>query len=316
MRDLFALLGHLLWGLVLITVKATASVTRFLYRSMSRKREQRRQRAPSNAVNSPEQATLADTGPATIIQTSPYEVADRIVSIRLDPPVGVINLRIFAAAKNVKRDLIINEPRLKSLMRGRRHTFPDAVFNPVEGLEPIKEDTLALAEALINTLGNQSVRAAKHAPASQKTKTSPVATAPAVVAAAPVVAVTAPAHMVQPAQASVSHERKEMPTKVYAPKPAAGITYVGKLITAKTETMTPPGRRPYETFQAILLLDNGIEMPLRGAELERELTGASCEVGQRVAITPVGKVPVTLASGEEGSKNLYRVQNLSERAKG
>ncbi len=309
MRDFCAGLGYLMWGLCRIIIRTAAFMLRSLIRAVRRKREQRRRLAPSIAVNAPEQDAVASTGPATIIQTSAYEVADRIASIRLDPPVGIINLRIYSAARIVKRDLIINEPRLMSMMRGRRHTFPDAVYDPVQGLDALKDDSVALAETLINTLGNQSVRAAKPAPTVQKAKTVPAAPAPAV-AVAPAQAPLSPPASSQ-ASMPAGHERKEVHAKVFAPKPAAGITYVGKLLAARTETMTPPGRAPYETFQAILLLDNGVEMPLRGAELERELTGAACQVGQRVAITPVGKVPVALANGGEGSKNLYQVRNLS-----
>lgn len=79
---------------------------------------------------------------------------------------------------------------------------------------------------------------------------------------------------------------------------------------AGSKRMTPQNRDPYEVFEAVLLLDNGAELPLRGAELEREITTSGCKVGQRLAITPMGKVPVTLASGAEGSKNLYKVQGL------
>ncbi len=311
MRDFLVGLGFLLWGLCRIIIKPVACVLRAFINNMRRKGAQRRQMAPSIAVNTPAQEAIAETGPATIIQTSTYEVADRIVPIRLDPPVGIINLRIYSAARIVKRDLIVNEPRLMSMMRGRRHTFPDVSYDPVQGLESVKDDTVTLAETLINTLGNQSVRAAKPAPAVQKTKIAPAVQAPAAAVAPP--QSLSPAPVVAQSAHPAGHERKEVQSKVFAPKPAAGITYVGKLLAAQTETMRPPGRAPYETFQATLLLDNGVEMPLRGAELERELTGAACQVGQRVAITPVGKVPVALANGGEGSKNLYQVKNLSER---
>ena len=41
---------------------------------------------------------VRDFGPDTIIHTSKYEAADRIIGIRLDPPVGVINLRVYNKA--------------------------------------------------------------------------------------------------------------------------------------------------------------------------------------------------------------------------
>jgi hypothetical protein len=67
-------------------------------------------------------------------------------------------------------------------------------------------------------------------------------------------------------------------------------------------------------FTAIIQMDNGAEFPLRGAELERELELADCQLGDRISITPMGKVPVTLTNGGEGKKNLYKVQNLQEKA--
>lgn len=310
MRDFFVGIGFLVWGLCrLIIIRPLAFTYRTAFRAVQRRQTEKRHRAPSIAVNAPDQVQIAESGPATIIQMSGYEIADRIASIRLEPPVGVINFRVYNALGIVKRDLIINEPQLKSLMRGRRHTFPDAAYDPVQGLDFIKDETVALAEALINTVGNQSVRAAKIVPMN-RSKAGPAATQ---VSTAPVTAAQPVAS--PPPAAAAGSERRDVPTTVFAPKPAAGITYVGKLISARTERMTPPGRAPYETFQAMLLLDNGVEMPLRGAELERELTSAACQVGQRVAITPVGKVPVALATGGEGSKNLYRVQNMSDKGR-
>lgn len=311
MRDIFIGVGFLLWGLCrFLIVMPLVAIGRGGYTVVRRKASQIKQRQPSIAVNSPAHALVAETGPATIIQASAYDVADRIVSIRLDPPVGVINLRVYTNARVVKRDLIISEPRLKALMRGRRHTFPDAPYDSIEGLDGLKDETVEIAEALINTLGNQSVKAVKTQKLERVAK-SPVAAAPPAAVAAQGSEAERPDGLDgkhRPATA----DRNPESGKVYAPKPHTGITYVGSLVAAGTETMTPKGRVPYETFQAVLLLDNGVEMPLRGGELERELTGAQCQVGQRIAITPMGKVPVSLANGDEGSKNLYRVQNLSK----
>lgn len=99
--------------------------------------------------------------------------------------------------------------------------------------------------------------------------------------------------------------------RVFAPQPTVGITYVGKLTQAGAHRVTPKGRDAYEVFQATIEMDNGAVLPLRGSELERELESAGCRIGERVAITPMGKVPVALSSGGEGSKNLYKVDNLA-----
>lgn len=259
-----------------------------------------------------------DTGPDTIAHASKYEAADRIVGIRLDPPVGVINLRVYNRARVVKRDLIVNEPVLKALMKGSRHNFPEVKFDPVEGLEAIKDETVELAEKLINDLGNRSVKARKprkddfpraqsapatSAPAKEAPKQDPVRETPKAEPARPQVQ----------AQAQAAPPKPSVEAKTVTPTIKTGYTYVGQLRRAGTQLQRPPGRPPYEVFEATLLLDNGAELALRGGELERELTAAGCQIGQKVAITPMGKLPVHLADGGEGKKNLYRVENLARK---
>lgn len=247
---------------------------------------------------------VTDTGPSTVIMTNDFEVADRIVSIRLDPPVGVINLRIYNELAVVKRDLIVSEPCLRTLMKGRRHTLPDVPYDRVVGLDEIKDGTIEAVEKLINELGNRSVRATRprkddfvrSKPPVQHTAPAPEAAKVEQTKAAPVV------QMVPKADPPM--------TSVVAPKVTTGFTYVGRLVKAGCETVNPKGRPSYEVFEATLQLDNGAELALRGAELERELSANGCNVGQRVAITPMGKVPVTLGNGSEGSKNLYRVARI------
>ena len=92
-----------------------------------------------------------------------------------------------------------------------------------------------------------------------------------------------------------------------------GFTYQGRLTKAGPQIQRPPNKRSFEVFEATIQLDNGAELALRGAELERELLAAGVQLGNRVAITPMGKVPVQLANGEEGKKNLYRVENLARK---
>lgn len=252
---------------------------------------------------------------ARAVQNIDFQAADRIISIGLMPAVGVINLRVYKASKTIKRDLIINEPRLRAIMKGRRFTFADTAFDPKSDLEEVKDETVQLAEDLINRLGNARVKGkkptkdeqraeiAKPAPVAkakdpeqQKTQAQPVAKQQAKPAA--------------PSKSTSVEKPKGMESKVFAPTPTVGITYVGVLKQSGSHRMTPRDREPYEVFQATILLDNGAELPLRGAELERELDAAGCQVGERVSITPMGKVPVTLAGGREGSKNLYKVENL------
>jgi hypothetical protein len=252
---------------------------------------------------------MVDAGPATVMVTSAFEVADRIVSIRLDPPVGVINLRIYNQQAVVKRDLIVSEPCLRTLMKGRRHTLPDVPYDRVAGLDQIKDETIEAVEKLINEVGNRAVRASRPRK-DDFVRSKPM---PQPVEAAAEAAKEEPART--PLVPEVPKGDPPM-TSVVKPKVTTGFTYVGQLVKAGSERVTPKGRAPYEVFEATLQLDNGAELALRGAELERELSANGCNVGQRVAITPMGKVPVTLGNGSEGSKNLYRVARMDAPKKG
>lgn len=256
-------------------------------------------------------ALAQDTGPATIIHNH-FEWADRIVSIRLEPYVGTINLRVFK--DTVKRDLIISEPRLRALMKGRRHTFPDAKFDPklgIHAMDELKDETIVLAEELINKLGSQSVKGIKPRKDDFVRAKAPAPPAPA---PAPVVKEQVRQEQPKPAPAPAPQQAEQRSpgpqSTLVAPRVTTGYTYVGKLVEAGSKKMTPAGRAPYEVFEATLLLDNGAEMALRGAELERELESNGCRIGQRVEITPLGKIPVSLGNGGEGQKNLYRVQTV------
>lgn len=252
---------------------------------------------------------VEDTGPATVMQGGDFDAADNIITMRLDPPVGVIHLRVHRSAGIVKRDLVISEPALTVMMKGRRHNFPDAPYYAIGGLEAIKDETVALTEKLINSFTNPQgvVETPVKAEAQRADTLAPVVVAkqtPQQEEAKPV-APPAPAE----------HKPPPQNAKVVAPRVTEGYTYVGKLVKAGTQKFTPVGRKPYEVFQATLALDNSAELSLRGAELARELAAAHCEVGSRVAITPMGKVPVALNDGSEGTKNLYRVQKMGS-AKG
>lgn len=246
----------------------------------------------------------------TALHSEEFIAADRIVSIRLDPPVAILNLRVYYQQKLIKREMIVTEQRLRMLMQGRHHSLGEVTFNPAKGLEEIKDETVEMAQTLINTIGNMRVSKAKAKPAEriekvaqpkqekdaakrQQSDQKPVDQKP----------VSAP-------KAQALQDQTVQPRNSYVPKPTKGVTFEGKLVQAGSRRFTPEGRAPYETFEALLKLDNGVDVPLRGAELERELQRFNVRLGERVAITPMGKVPVTLPSGDEGSKNVYRVDRL------
>jgi hypothetical protein len=263
------------------------------------------------AIKAPTQPLAADVHVAAknlTTATSEFEAADRIVSIRLIPPVGVINLRVHDKLELVKRDLVVSEPCLRALMKGRRHTLPDVPYDRMAGLDPIKDETIEAFEKLINEVGRLAVRGGR------PRKDDVVRYKALVQPTGAPVAVVPSEGQAKPGTAMRDTPKGDPPmASVVAPKVLPGYTYVGKLVKAGTETRRPNGRPAYEIFEVTLLLDNGAELALRGAELERELSSNGCRIGERVRITPMGKVPVTLASGEEGAKNLYRVQRMDER---
>lgn len=242
-----------------------------------------------------------------------FVAADRIVAIRLEPPVAVLHLRVYYAQKVVKREMIVTEQRLRGLLQGRRHTLADAVYDSEKGLSEIKDETVRMAQDLINQKGNlkvKSMQGSKDAApkASQQSEVKPQVKAESKAVQVPVpkpVAVEA-----KPAFVPVPQKQSLPSTKNFVPQTGAAVTFEGQLVTAGSQKYTPPGRLPYETFEAKIRMENGVDVPLRGAELERELERNNVRLGDRVAITPLGKVPVTLPSGLEGSKNMYRVTRL------
>lgn len=244
-------------------------------------------------------------------QQSDFKIADRILTIRLEPPVAVLHLRVYSADRVIKRDMIINEPRLRGLLQGRRHELPDISFDPAKGFEEIKEDTVVAAQNLINTKGNMKVkRGQTKVELVRKPQEAPTATKVETPKPAAIEVQKPKAESVH--QVDQSPKQKFEPTKTTAnpvvPKPAVGTTFEGHLIAAGSQVVRPQGRKPYETFEAKIRLGDGVDVPLRGAELERELERIGVKLGERVAITAMGKVPVTLPSGEERYKNVYRVE--------
>lgn len=258
------------------------------------------------------------------VQTEDFKAADRIITVRLDPPVGVIHLRLFQAEGVMKREIVIQEPKLRALLQGRRHELPDAKVTPGSGYEDIKLESVKLAENLINTKGNLKLRESKPAVAEtakpkvvvkevnppmearQPQRVEPPPPPPAPPApreeSAPV-APQAPAYRERAAQSSAPV------TQAYVPSVEVGVAFEGELVSAGSQRVTPHNRPAYEVFEARVLV-GGVEVPLRGAELEREIDRLGIQAGDHVSITPMGKVPVTLADGRQGSKNVYRVLRL------
>lgn len=255
-----------------------------------------------------------------------FQVADRILTIRLEPPVAVIHLRVYQTEKVVKRDIVITEPKLRTLLQGRRHSLPDAKLKSLSSMEDIKEESVQLAQTLINAKGNQAVKKAKvqEAPAKEQPKPKAEekvhekvqqqvqAKAPPAVqpVAPPPPPAPAPQPQMQQAPRPNSYASKPQQSSSYVPNAPVGVAFEGELVAAGSRRIAPEGRPSYEIFECKVHVGNGVDVPLRGAELERELERLDIQVGERVSITPMGKVPITLADGRPGSKNVYRVARL------
>lgn len=315
MKTIFALMFILLSGVI----KGLIKLTRLAFFGQDKKAikipETKSHRVPvvSGRVMRKYEALESRTHAPIAPQKEDFEVADHIVAIRFDPPVGVVHLRVFTGTRTVKRDLIIHDPVLKGIMRGRRFNLPDAPYEPAAGMEPIKDETVSLAEKLINEIGNRNVKCVK--PSKTQTAPTPDVTEkrmPAVAtpkASVPRAETKEGKVAVQSKAPSKAFESTATPneTKVFQPRVSTGFTYMGRLKSAQHRTFSPPGRASYETYEATIQMDNGAELPMRGAELEREIESAGCKIGDLVSITPMGKVPVTLPDGKEGTKNLYKV---------
>lgn len=328
MDKLFYYLGLCMFGMLAMGVRIIFILARPAVRgvvnSVGGKRPQLRtvkvETEPASVqVQVPEAVEPAeDTGPETVfINDSNFAGADRIVSIKLDPPVGTLYLRLFHKERMVKRELIIWEPKLKRLMGGRKHDLPDVKYDALDGLDPIKDESIGLVESLINERGNEKVKGVKPPRKADpltrpKEPEAPAKAQPAPQPAAPVPVAPHAMRQVTPEQRQPDATPDE---RVFVPKARDGYTYVGQLLHGGPRTVTPRGRNPYEVFEATIRLDNGAELPLRGAELERALVQAGCEKGDRISVTPMGKVPVDLSNGGKGEKNLYKVLKMPHAAR-
>lgn len=329
MDKLFYYLGLCVFGMLAVGVRIIFILVRPAVRgvanSLGGKRPQLRtvkvETKPASVhVQVPEAVGPAEeTGPDTVfINDSNFAGADRIVSIKLDPPVGTLYLRLFHKERTVKRELIIWEPKLKRLMGGRKHDLLDVKYDALDGLDPIKDESISQVEAIINERGIEKVKGVKPPRKADPLTRPKESDAPA--KAQPALQPATPAPAAQPAPRQAAPEQRQQDAapdnRVFVPKARDGYTYVGQLLHGGPRTVNPRGgRSPYEVFEATIRLDNGAELPLRGAELERALLQAGCEKGDRISVTPMGKVPVDLSNGGKGEKNLYKVLKMAPAAR-
>jgi hypothetical protein len=259
----------------------------------------------------------AREGPTTVMVNN-HDPADRIERVVLGD-VAVLFARVYYGGNVIKQELRIRCSELKYLLQTNLLLLPEVPFDPKR---PIKRTLEKLAvgaqehlEAVAHaaTVGAPRRKATQPRDDEQSRKAPQVSQAPERVVQAQNTPEAPSAH---PAPQPANQARNEAGApagKLVVPTIKTGYTYEGKLLEAGSALKHPPGREPYKTFEATILMENGAELPLRGAELERALQRAEANIGDRIAVTPMGKIPVTLAGGKEGAKNLYAVVNLSNK---
>jgi len=270
-------------------------------------------------------AVEAREGPPTVM-LSTYEPADRIERVVLGD-VAVLFARVFYQRGIIKRELRIRCSELRYLLDTNLLLLPDVPYDrhvPIKRmLERLGADAKTHLETIAGVVsGHVPERVAQRRrkddkPGAQAGKQE-TAQAERVQAAPQAPRAVQPQQALEQAvaerppvqadeQEAASRPQKE---RAVVPSIQTGYTYVGTLLEAGAMMKRPANKDAYTVFEATLLLDNGAELPLRGAELERALQRAAVQLGDKVAITPMGKVPVSLAGGKEGMKNLYAVTKM------
>lgn len=252
--------------------------------------------APLGAVVSRQAAAVA--GPRS------YEPADRILLVTFGQGWSV-TVRVYQQRKTAERTLRCNDPQMAADLRHTYFTnvFPmDAVSLEAHSLEAILRDCevsapLKAAE-LLKRLGDPQLQALPKGPA-QVVAQTPATAVPAEPRVAP--------EMVQPESAPVPPAvAPARPTAKAAPA-AAGPRVEGSVVNA--------GRKPSlhggETFEVIIQTDGGEQTIKRGWQLQQLFDRLGVKVGDRIAITDLGRQPIEPAPGQEGGKkfkNTYDVQ--------
>lgn len=158
MRDFCYVIGWLFAGilrLTIFTMVATGKVCRLVLRTARgnlTRSSHRRNAAPEAVCDAAAHGQLAHM-PELSFADGRFDGADRIVAVRLEPPVGVLHLRVHSDLSVVRRDLIISDGPLAERMGGRRHRLTEIDFDAVAGIEPIKAATVREVGQLFNTLG-------------------------------------------------------------------------------------------------------------------------------------------------------------------
>lgn len=252
--------------------------------------------APPGAVVSRQAAAAA--GPRS------FEPADRILLVTFGQGWSV-TVRVYQQRKMAERTLRCNDPQMAADLRHTYFTnvFPmDAVSLEDHSLEAILRDCEASAPLkaaeLLKRLGDPQLQVLPKGQAHVVAPT-PATAVPAELRVAPELVQTESAP-VPPAVAPAKPPAKAAPA-------AAGPRVEGSVVNA--------GRKPSlhggETFEVIIQTDGGEQTIKRGWQLQQLFDRLGVKVGDRIAITDLGRQPIEPAPGQEGGKkfkNTYDVQ--------
>lgn len=123
----------------------------------------------TQVVAAPVQETTTAVATATPPEHSPFKVADRIVTVNLQPAVGVIRLKVYESAMKVHAEMVITDEAMRKLMKGRTHSLLEMTFDPAKGLDGVKAAALAEGTRLMKSATPQ----VKTTVTPTKTKTRP-----------------------------------------------------------------------------------------------------------------------------------------------
>lgn len=213
---------------------------------------------------------------------------------------GVIWIYLYPKTGTARRVFKIVDSGLAKALERDRYFYPDVPFEPKVGTGQIMADFRQEIGRLLDR--RQPVLKARKAamnaeetpsslPASPLAKPVRVPTEPVAIKPPPMVPTT---HIVTPA-----HTRK-----------VAGEVYEGSVAHAgMTQKQGRDGA--YQTF--CLTIHDGVrEIPLFGAELERQAVDMKIAPGEKVRVIFMGKQPVEIPGKPTSFKNLYQLSRANE----
>lgn len=225
-------------------------------------------------------------------QDLPVGVSDRVKTASIHGPggvlLGVLWVYTYPNQGTAKRLFKVLDRGLARALGRDRYFFPDVPFEPKRGVDAIMSGLRGEVAKLLDQ--RKPIRKERPAKAQPAMAVNPVAEPPAQAVPAP--ARTAP----DPVRSIVAptHRRQVM-----------GEVFAGRVTLAGlTNKQGKDG--PYKTF-CLTIHDGAKEIPLFGAELERQAVDLKIQAGDKVRVVFMGKQPVEIPGKPTSFKNLYQV---------